>query len=88
MKAMATAAAYPLRVEAQLDLGLSRWLWLVKWFLAIPNLIVLAFLWIAHSVLTVVAFFAIIFTGRYPRSIFLASAIAGWRRRQYESIRR
>ena len=49
---------------------LSRWLWLVKWVLAIPHFIVLVFLWIAFVVLTVVAFFAILFTGRYPRAIF------------------
>jgi hypothetical protein len=67
---MAIQASYPLRVEAQLDSRLSRWLWLVKWFLAIPHFIVLAFLWIAFAVLTVVAFFAILFTGRYPRSLF------------------
>jgi uncharacterized protein DUF4389 len=67
---MAIQASYPLRVEAQLDSRLSRWLWLVKWFLAIPHFIVLAFLWIAFAVLTVVAFFAILFTGRYPRPIF------------------
>ena len=67
---MATEASYPLRVEAELEPRLSRWLWLVKWFLAIPHFIVLGFLWIAFSVLTLVAFFAILFTGRYPRSIF------------------
>ena len=49
---------------------LSRWLWVVKWLLAIPHYIVLAFLWIAFVVLTVVAFFAILFTARYPRGIF------------------
>ncbi len=51
-------------------LDLSRWKWLVKWFLAIPHFVVLAFLWVAFVVLTFVAFFAILFTGRYPRSIF------------------
>ena len=60
----------PVRLEGTVDPGLSRWLWLVKWFLAIPHYIVLAFLWIAFTVLTVVAFFAILFTGRYPRGIF------------------
>jgi hypothetical protein len=61
--------AYPLRIEGRLDAP-SRWLWLVKWFLLIPHYIVLAFLFMAAFVLTVIAFFAILFTRRYPRSIF------------------
>jgi hypothetical protein len=52
------------------DLQLSRGLWLVKWFLAIPHFVVLALLWLVFVVLTVVAFFAILVTGRYPRGLF------------------
>jgi hypothetical protein len=62
--------AYPVRIEGELDEDLSRWLWVVKWLLAIPHYIVLAFLWLTLVVLTVVAFFAILVTGRYPRGIF------------------
>ena len=62
--------ASPVRVTARLDDPLSRWLWLVKWLLVVPHLIVLGFLWIAFGVLSVVAFVAILVTGRYPRSIF------------------
>ena len=61
---------YPVAVRGELDPGVGRWLWLVKWLLAIPHYIILAFLWIALWILTVVAFFAILFTGRYPRGIF------------------
>ncbi len=66
----ATAAQHPVTLTGRLETDLSRWLWLVKWFLAIPHLIILALLWIAFFVLTVVAAIGIIFTGRYPRGIF------------------
>lgn len=62
--------AYPVTVQGRLDPAPSRWLWLVKWFLLIPHIVVLAFLWAAFVLLTVVAFFAILITGRYPRGIF------------------
>jgi hypothetical protein len=71
---------YPSTDEAQslrLDMpypdartDLHRWLPLVKWFLAIPHFIVLAFLWLAAIVCIVIAWFAILFTGRYPRGLF------------------
>jgi hypothetical protein len=57
--------AYP---DAARDL--NRWLPLVKWFLAIPHYIVLFFLWIAAIVVVIIAWFAILFTGRYPRGMF------------------
>lgn len=70
MSAIGAPSHYPVLVQGRLDPQLSRWLWIVKWFLAIPHYIVLTFLWIAFFVLSVVAFFAILFTGEYPRSIF------------------
>src|SRR3954447_7886435 len=66
----AESNGFPLRLEGELDDHLSRGLWLVKWLLIIPHLIVLLFLGIALFVLTVVAFFAILITGRYPRGMF------------------
>jgi hypothetical protein len=65
-----STSTHPVRVEAHLDDHLSRWLWLVKWLLAIPHFLVLAFLWAAFVVLSLVALVAILFTGRYPRGIF------------------
>ena len=67
---MAMQAEYPVKVEGHLDADMSRWMWLVKWFLAIPHYISLVFLFTAYALLSVVAFFAILFTGRYPRGIF------------------
>ena len=49
---------------------LNRWLPLVKWFLAIPHYVVLFFLWIGVLGVVVLAWFAILFTGRYPHSAF------------------
>lgn len=65
-----SGVVYPARLSGYLDPDLSRWKWLVKWFLAIPHFIVLFFLWFAFGVVTIVAWFAILFTGHYPRSLF------------------
>jgi hypothetical protein len=65
-----STALYPVHVGAALDQDLSRWKWLVKWVLALPHVVVLAFLWIGFVGVSVVAFVAIIATGRYPRVLF------------------
>src|SRR3954471_13072238 len=71
--------SYPLQIEGTLAPRLNRWLWLVKWLLAIPHFIVLVFLWIAFAVVTVIAFFAILVTGRYPRGLFeFTAAVLRW----------
>ena len=56
---------YP-NVESELN----RWMPLVKWFLAIPHYIVLAFLWLAALFVVFIAWIAILFTGKYPRGMF------------------
>jgi hypothetical protein len=63
-------AEQSVRLEGRRDPSLNRWLWLVKWVLLIPHFIVLAVLWLVFSVVTVAAFFAILFTERYPRALF------------------
>ncbi|NKQ51682.1 DUF4389 domain-containing protein [Amycolatopsis sp. K13G38] len=67
---MSSPSSYPVRIEGDLDPSVSRGLWLVKWLLVFPHLVVLALLWPAFFVLSIAAFFAILVTGRYPRSIF------------------
>ena len=64
------APVYPLQLEGELTPPLSRWLWIVKWALAIPHYILLTFLWIGFAVVTFIAFWAILFTARYPRALF------------------
>ena len=76
------ARPYPARLSGVIDPQLSNWMWLVKWFLAIPHVILLAFLWIAFVITTIVAWFAILFTGKYPAAIFTFNVGVlrwGWR---------
>lgn len=67
---MSTIDPYPVRLHATLDPRLSRWLWLVKIFLAIPHYVILVGLGIAFVFSTVIAGVAILVTGRYPRALF------------------
>ena len=63
--------------DARADL--NRWLPLVKWFLAIPHYVVLTFLTLAAVVVVIIAWFAILFTGRYPRGLFgFVEGVIGW----------
>lgn len=54
----------------EVEQDLNRWLPLVKWLLALPHYIVLAFLFVVAVLVVVIAWFAILFTGRYPRGMF------------------
>lgn len=70
---VALAGPDPLRLTGHLDPQISRGMWLIKWLLAIPHYIVMAILWFALVVVTIVSGFVILFTGRYPRAWFLYS---------------
>jgi hypothetical protein len=61
---------YPVTLKGDLTVPPGRWQWLFKWLLVFPHNFILFFLMIAAGVLMVVAFFAILFTGKYPRSMF------------------
>ncbi len=66
----AGASGYPLRYDVEYPEELSRWLIFVKWLLAIPHYIILYALGVAASVIGFIAFFAILFTKRFPRGLF------------------
>ena len=70
-----TSTAYPATLSIDIPYpdareGLNRWLTLAKSFLAIPHYIALCFLGIAAGVCVIIAWFAILFTGSYPRGLF------------------
>jgi hypothetical protein len=65
-----TDKLYPVTVKGELSHPPSPALWLVKWFLLIPHYVVLSLLWIVYIFVAVIAFFAILFTGRFPRPLF------------------
>ena len=68
---MSTAeTTYPLVFDVEYPERLSRWLIFVKWLLAIPHLIILYALMAVAGIVTFVAWFAILFTGRYPKGLF------------------
>jgi hypothetical protein len=60
----------PVRLIGHRDLHVSRALWLVKWLLAVPHYLLLLGLWIAFVVSTIASGLVVLFTGRYPRSLF------------------
>src|SRR4051812_7400356 len=67
------------KVEAVLDEPLSRWLWLVKPILLLPHHFALIALWIVLLHTSVIAFFAILVTERYPRTLFdFAEGVLRW----------
>jgi len=63
-------APYPLSFKGELTEPPGRGWWLIKWLLAIPHYIILFFLWIAFVVVSIIAFFAILFTAKYPKGLF------------------
>jgi hypothetical protein len=67
---MAKSKVYPVSVKGELSVPPANGWWLLKWLLAIPHFVVLFFLWIAFVVVCIIAFFAILFTGKYPRGLF------------------
>jgi Domain of unknown function (DUF4389) len=76
------AGQYPVTLEIDYDDKLSRWQIFLKWLFALPHFIILVFLFLAAYVVIVIAFFAILFTARYPRGMFdfVVGTIRWWMR--------
>ncbi len=68
---MENNTAYPVHIKGELSSPPSRGLWLIKWLLVVPHLFILVFLWLAALTVTLIAFFAILITGKYPKSLFV-----------------
>jgi hypothetical protein len=62
--------SYPVSITGELTAPPGRGWWLIKWLLALPHYIILFFLWIAFVVVSIIAFFAILFTAKYPKGLF------------------
>ena len=76
------ASGYPVRVQFQYPEKLSRGLIFVKWLLVIPHLIVLYILFVCLAVVSFIAWFAILFTGRYPRGMWdFTTGVIRWQTR-------
>ena len=70
MSTPAGPSVSPVRLEGELDEKLSRWLWLVKWILAIPHFIIVAVLSFVSFFTVIIAGFAVLFTGKYPEGLY------------------
>jgi hypothetical protein len=61
---------YPVKIKGELSAPPERGWWLIKWLLGIPHYFLLCFLWIGFIFVAIIAFFAILFTGKYPKGLF------------------
>lgn len=77
--AMDSSSSYPVNVDVQYPERLNRFLPLVKWLLIIPHAIIVYFLQLAYNVVSFIAFFAVLFTEKYPKGLFdFAVGVRRW----------
>jgi hypothetical protein len=70
---------YPVTLKGELTEMPGRWQWIFKWLLIVPHVICQFGLWIAFAVVTFIAFWAVVFTGKYPRGLFdFNSGVLRW----------